>query len=143
MVSFLTVAVDFLVNVNFYVLSLLPLHLLDFNSKKDNFSILKMSNYAEECLKNYVKMETSYQVQIRFEIYPSQILVYYYYDNEEYFDILRTIRNLDKYLRKCNMHLHWRTYAYVGIYNVTGPNNSEIFFNRSIKRLTRLDIKKR
>ena len=102
-----------------------------------------MSNYAEECLKNYVKMRTTYQVQIRFQIYHSQILVYFYYDDEEYFDVLRTIRNLDKYLRKCNMHLHWRTYAYVGIYNVTGPNNSEIFFNRSIKRLTRLDIKKR
>ena len=102
-----------------------------------------MSNYAEECLKNYVKMRTTYQVQIRFEIYPSQILVYFYYDDEKYFDVSRTIRNLDKYLRKCNIHLHWRTYAHVGIYNVTGPNNSEIFFNRSIKRLTRLDIEKR
>ena len=102
-----------------------------------------MSNYAEECLKNYVKMKTTYQVQIRFEIYPTQILVYYYYDNEEYFDILRTIRNLDKYLRKCNMHLHWRTYANVKIDNLTGPNNSKIFFNCLIKHLTRLDIEKR
>ena len=102
-----------------------------------------MSNYAEECLKKYVKMRTTYQVQIRFEIYPSQILVYFCYDDEEYFDVLRTIRNLYKYLTKCNMHLHWRTYADVGIYNVTRPNNSEIFFNRLIKRLTRLDIKKR
>ena len=102
-----------------------------------------MSNYAEECLKKYVKMRTTYQVQIRFEIYPSQILVYFYYDDEEYFDVLRTIRNLYKYLTKCNMHLHWRTYADVGIYNVTRPNNSEIFFNRLIKCLTRLDIKKR
>ena len=102
-----------------------------------------MSNYAEECLKNYVKIKTTDQVQIRFEIYPTQILVYYYYDNEEYFDILRTIRNLDKYLRKCNMHLHWRTYANVKIDNLTGPNNSEIFFNRLIKHLTRLDIEKR
>ena len=88
-------------------------------------------------------MKTTDQVQIRFEIYLTQILVYYYYDNEQYFDILRTIRNLDKYLRKCNIHLHWKTYANVGIDNVTGPNNSEIFFNRSIKRLTRLDIEKR
>ena len=102
-----------------------------------------MSNYAEECLKNYVKMRTTYQVQIRFRIYPSQILVYFYYDDEEYFDVLWTIRNLDKYLRKCNMNLHWKTYGNVGIDNVTEPNNSEIFFNRSIKRLTRLDIEKR
>ena len=88
-------------------------------------------------------MKTTDQVQIRFEIYLTQILVYYYYDNEQYFDILRTIRNLDKYLRKCNIHLHWKTYANVGIDNLAGPNNSEIFFNRSIKRLTRLDIEKR
>ena len=102
-----------------------------------------MSNYAEECLKNYVKMKTTCQVQIRFEIYLSQILVYFYYDDEEYFDVLRTIRNLNRYLQKCNMNLHWKTFANVGIDNVTEPNNSDIFFNRSIKRLTRLDIKKR
>ena len=65
-----------------------------------------MSNYAKECLKNYVKMRKTFQVQIRFEIYPTQILVYYYYDNEEYFDLLRTIRNLYKYLQKRNMYLN-------------------------------------
>ena len=41
------------------------------------------------------------------------------------------------------MNLHWKTFADVAIDNLTGPNDSEIFFNRSIKRLTRLDIKKR
>ena len=102
-----------------------------------------MSNYTEHCLKNYVKMKTTFQVQIRFEIYPSQILVYYYDDNEEYFDLLRTITNLYKYLQKRNMHLNWITYPNVGIDNLTGLNDSEFFFNRSIKRLTRLDIKKR
>ena len=102
-----------------------------------------MSNYAEECLKNYVKIRTTNHVQIRFEIYRSQILVYFYYDDEEYFNVLRTIKDLDKYLRKCNIHLHWRTYANVGINNSTGPNYSEIYFNRSIKHLTRLDIEKR
>ena len=102
-----------------------------------------MSNYAELCLKNYVKMRKTFEVQIRFEIYPTEILVYYYYDNEEYFDLLRTIRNLYKYFQKHNIHLNWKTYPDIGIDNFTGPNDSEIFFNRSIKRLTRLDIKKR
>ena len=102
-----------------------------------------MSNYAEECLKKYVKIKQTVQVEIRFEIYPTQILVYYYYDNREYFNLLRTIRNLNRYLQKCNMNLHWKTFANVGINNVTEPNDSEIFFNRSIKHLTRLDIKKR
>ena len=102
-----------------------------------------MSNYAEECLKKYVKIKQTVQVEIRFEIYPTQILVYYYYDNREYFNLLRTIRNLNRYLQKCNMNLHWKTFANVGINNLTEPNDSEIFFNRSIKHLNRLDIKKR
>ena len=102
-----------------------------------------MSNYTEECLKNYVKMRTTYQVQIRFEIYPNQILVYFYYDDEEYFNVLDVIKDLDKYLRRCNIHLYWKTYAHVGIDNSTGANYSEICFNRSIKHLTRLDIEKR
>ena len=109
----------------------------------DCFFEFKMSNYAEECLKKYVKIRQTYQVGIRFEICPTQILVYYYYDDEQYFNLLRTIRHLYKYLRKCNMHLNWKTYPKVGIDNLTEPNDSEIFFNRSIKRLTRLDIKKR
>ena len=76
-------------------------------------------------------------MKIRFEIYPNQILVYYYYyGNRDYF-------NLNRYLQKCNMNLHWKKFADVAIDNLTGPNDSKIFFNRSIKRLTRLDIKKR
>ena len=96
-----------------------------------------MSNYAEECLKKYVKLRQTFEVQIRFEIYPNQILVYYYYDDSESFDLSRTIRNLNRYLQKCNMNLHWKTYAIVGL------NDSETFFNQAFKRLTRLDIKKR
>ena len=83
-----------------------------------------MSNYAEECLKKYVKTRETLKIRIRFEIYPSQILIYYY-------------------LQQHNMHLKWKTYANTGTNNVTEPNDSKIFFNRLIKRLTRLDIKKR
>ena len=129
----------FVVSFNVTVVQLL-LYFLDFNS---NFFEFKMSNYAENCLKNYVKTKKTFEVQIRFEICPTQIVVYYYYDNEDYFDLLRTIRNLYKYLQKHNMHLNWKTYPNVEIDNLTGPNDSKIFFNRSIKRLTRLIIKKR
>ena len=96
-----------------------------------------MSNYADECLKKYVKLTQSFKVEIKFKIYPDHILVYYYYDDSKSFDILQTIRNLNRYLQKCNMNLHWRTYANVEL------NDSEIFFNQTIKRLTRLNIKKR
>ena len=58
-----------------------------------------MSNYAEECLKKYVKLKQTFEVQIRFEIYPNQILIYYY-DNRDYFNLLRTIRNLKQIFTK-------------------------------------------
>ena len=101
-----------------------------------------MSNYAEECLKTYKKLKQTFEIQIDFEIYPNQIFVYYYYNYKEYFNLSRTIRNLNRYLQKCNMNLHWRTYAEVGIDNLTESNDSPLFLNRS-KHLTRLDIKKR
>ena len=95
-----------------------------------------MSNYAEECLKKYKKLRETFEIQIDFEIYLNQIFVYYYYDNKDYFNLSRIIRNLNRYLQKCNMNLHWKTHAGVGINNLTEPNNSRLF-------LTRLDIKKR
>ena len=101
-----------------------------------------MSNYAKECLKNYKKLNQTFEIKIDFEIYPNQIFIYYYYNNKEYFNLSRTIRNLNRYLQKCNMNLHWRTYADVGIDNLTESNDSSVFLNRS-KHLTRLDIKKR
>ena len=61
-------------------------------------SFLKMSNYTEECLKNFVKVKASYQVQIKFEIYPSEIQVYFYYNDENYFNVNQSIKDLYNYL---------------------------------------------
>ena len=103
-----------------------------------------MSNYTEECLKNFVKVKASYQVQIRFEIYPNEIQVYFYYNDENYFNVNESIKDLDNYLRQYNVHkLSWNTYAKIGINNSTGPNYSEICFKRYFKHLTRLDIQRR
>ena len=63
------------------------------------FRFLKMSNYTEECLKNFVKMKASDQVQIRFEIYPNEIQIYFYYNDENYFNVNQSIKDLDNYLR--------------------------------------------
>ena len=57
-----------------------------------------MSNYTEECLRNFVKMRASYHVQIRFEFYPNAIQVYFYYNDENYFNVNQTITDLHKYL---------------------------------------------
>ena len=46
-----------------------------------------MSNYAEECLKNYKKLKQTFEIQIDFEIYPNKIFVYYYYNNREQFNL--------------------------------------------------------
>ena len=100
-----------------------------------------MSNYTEECLKNFVKMKASYQVQIRFEIYPNEIQVYFYYNDENYFNVNKSIKDLDNYLRQYNVHKY--TYAQIGINNSTGPNYSEICFKRYFKHMTRLDIQRR
>ena len=59
-----------------------------------------MSNYADECLKKYVKLTQTFRVEIKFEIYPNQILVYYYYDDSEFFDLSRMIRKLKQIFTK-------------------------------------------
>ena len=46
-----------------------------------------MSNYTEQCLKAFVEMKATYQVQIRFEVYDSEIQVYFYYNDECYFNV--------------------------------------------------------
>ena len=95
-----------------------------------------MSNYSEQCLKKFV--------QIRFEVYDSEIQVYFYYNDECYFNVHQAIKDLDNYLRQCNIHkLNWNTYAKIGIDNSTGANYSQLCFKRHLKHLTRLDIQKR
>ena len=103
-----------------------------------------MSNYTEQCLKNFVEMKSSYHLQIRFEIYYEEIQLYFYYNDESYFDVHQTITDLDVYLRGCNIHqLNWNTFAKIRIHNSTGPNYSQLCFKRNMKHLTRLDIQKR
>ena len=104
----------------------------------------KMSNYIEKCLKKFVEMKATYHVQIRFEVYYSEIQVYFYYNDESYFNVHQAIKDLDNYLRQCNIHkLNWDTYAKIGIDNSTGANYSQLCFKRHLTHLTRLDIQKR
>ena len=103
-----------------------------------------MSNYTEQCLKKFVEIIATYHVQIRFEVYDSEIQVYFYYNDECYFNLHQAIKDLDNYLRQCNIHkLNWDTYAKIGIDNSTGANYSQLCFKRHLKHLTRLDIQKR
>ena len=102
-----------------------------------------MSNYTEECLRKFVEMTASDHIQIRFEVWDSEILVYFYYNNETYFNVHQVIKDLDNYLRDCDIHkLNWNTYAKIGINNSSGANYSQLCFKRYLKHLTRLDIRK-
>ena len=67
------------------------------------------------------------------------ILVFYYYDDDELFDV----DILRQFLKKCKFYLYnWNTDPVIGIFNSTETNYSDILFNRDFKFLTRLDIKK-
>ena len=89
-------------------------------------------------------MTASYHIQIRFEVWDSEIQVFFYYNDESYFNVHQVIKDLDNYLRQCNIHkLNWNTYAKIGIKNSTGANYSRVCFKRHLKHLTRLDIQKR
>lgn len=88
-------------------------------------------------------MKESFYVKIRYEIWPDQIQVYFYYHDENYFNVKQTIIDLDNYLRQHNVHrLCWNTLPKIGINNSTGANYSQLCFKRNLKYLTRLDIQK-
>ena len=103
-----------------------------------------MSDYTEQCLKKFIEAKESFYVKIRYERWPSEIQVHFYYHDENYFNVKQTIIDLDNYLRQCNVHkLCWNTLAKIGINNSMGANYSELCFKKNFKYLTRLDIGKR
>ena len=103
-----------------------------------------MSNNTEKCLRKFVEMTASYHIQIRFEVWDSEIQVFFYYNDESYFNVHQVIKDLDNYLRDCDINkLNWNTYAKIGINNSSGANHSLLCFKRQLKYLTRLDIQKR
>ena len=102
------------------------------------------TNYTEQCLRKFVDTKESYHCRIRFEVWHNEINVFFYYDDESYFNLHNSITSLDNYLRQCNLHkLSWNTFATVGINNSCAANYSQLCFKRNLKYLTRLDLKKR
>ena len=102
------------------------------------------TNYTEQCLRKFVDAKESYHCRIRFEVWYNEINVFFYYDDESYFNLHNSITSLDNYLRQCNLHkLSWNTFATVGINNSCAANYSQLCFKRNLKYLTRLDLKKR
>ena len=100
-------------------------------------------NCEEECLKHFVRIHQHYDCRGRFEICSNDIKIYYYYMDDELFDVDKDINILRQFLKKCKFdRLNWCTTAEIGIDNSQDDNYSQLFYNRSFKVLTRLDIKK-
>ena len=101
-------------------------------------------NYEEKCLNQFIIFCQHYDCKIRFEIFSDIIKIYYYYNDDELFDVDKDINILRQFLKKCKFNiLNWLTTAEIGIDNSRDVNYSQLVFNRSFKFLTRLDIKKR
>ena len=100
--------------------------------------------YEEKCFKQFKKLRNHDDCRIRCEIYYDNITVFYYYDDDELFDVNKDIDILRQFLKKCKFDINgWNTTAEIGINNSTETNYSDIIFKREFKFLTRLDIRKR
>ena len=97
-----------------------------------------MKKNALNILKNFVTT-TIVELDTQFVM---TISVFYYYDDDELFDVNKDIDILRQFLKKCKFDINgWNTTAEIGINNSTETNYSDIIFNREFKFLTRLDIK--
>ena len=104
------------------------------------------NNYEEKCLNYFIRIREHYDCRLRFAICFDDIKVFYYYQDDELFDVNKDIDILRQFLKKCKFDkLGWNTTAEIGINNSFDNNYSDVIFNResSFKFLTRLDIKKR
>ena len=103
------------------------------------------NNYEEKCLNYFIRIREHYDCRLRFAICANDIKVFYYYQDDELFDVSKDINILRQFLHKCKFDkLGWCTTAEIGINNSPDNNYSDIIFNRetSFSCLTRLDIKK-
>ena len=98
----------------------------------------------KKCFEHFKKLRNHDDCRIRYVICYDNIKVFYYYDDDELFDVNKDIDILRKFLKKCKFDINgWNTTAEIGINNRTETNYSAIIFNREFKFLTRLDNKKR
>ena len=103
-----------------------------------------LNKYEKKCFEHFKKLRNHDDCRIRYVICYDNIKVFYYYDDDELFDVNKDIDILRQLLKKCKFDIKgWNTTAEIGINNSTETSYSDIIFNREFKFLTRLDIKKR
>ena len=85
-----------------------------------------MKKNALNILKNFVTT-TIVELDTQFVM---TISVFYYYDDDELFDVNKDIDILRQFLKKCKFDINgWNTTAEIGINNSTETNYSDIIFN--------------
>ena len=103
-----------------------------------------LNKYEKKCFEPFKKLCNHNDCRIRFVICNDNIKVFYYYDDDELFDVNKDIDILRQFLKKCKFDINgWNTTVEIGINNSTQTNYSYIIFNREFKFLIKLDIKKR
>ena len=103
-------------------------------------------DYEKKCLKYFIKIRNHDDCKLHYEISYDEIKVYYYYDDEELFDVIKDINILRQFFKKCKFDKNNWNLADIQtpILNSKKEGNySDIIFKRNFKFLTRLDIKKR
>ena len=103
-------------------------------------------DYEKKCLKYFIKIRNHVDWRLYYEISYDEIKVYYYYDNEDLFDVIKDINIPRQFLKKCKFNKNnWNlTDIQTPILNSKKEANySDIIFKRNFKFLAILDIKKR
>ena len=96
-------------------------------------------SYERRCFKHFKKLHQHHNCFIRYEIFGNEINVFYYYKNDELFDVREDINILRQY--KFDLY-NWDIEPAIGLFNNAETNYSNILFNREFKFLTRLDVKR-
>ena len=116
-------------------------------SRSNELPPLQFQNgYEEKCFNHFIRTRDHDDCRLRYVICSNNIKVFYYYHDDELFDVSKDINIPRQFMKKCKLDkLGWNSTVEIGTNNSTNNNYSEIIFNRktTFKFLSRLDIKKR
>ena len=92
-----------------------------------------MNKYEKKCFEHFKKLRNHNDCRIRYVICYDNIKVFYYYDDDELFDVNKDIDILRQFLKKCKFDINgWNTTAEIGINNSTETNYSDIILTESL-----------
>ena len=60
-------------------------------------------DYEKKCLEYFIKIRNHVDCRLYYEISYDEIKVYYYYDNEDLFDVIKDINILRQFLKNVNL----------------------------------------